>query len=142
MMNLRYLISIYNKVSTTDDYGGQDIKFELLDTVFADVKKKKGTEVKRSKSNTAKRQVTFYIRWRNDITESSIIRFSDERGTNDYNIKSIKEDFAQEYKMYLRVKCEMTNNVIKEIIVPTEDFIIQESGYFILLEDANKINLE
>lgn len=141
-MNLRYLISIYNKVATKDDYGGEDIKFELLDTVFADVNKKKGNEVKRSKSQTAKRQVTFYIRWRNDITESSIIRFSDERGTNDYNIKSIKEDYTQEYKMYLRVKCEMTSNVVKEIIVPTEDFIILEDGYYILLESANKINLE
>lgn len=141
-MNLRYLISIYNKVATTDAYGGQDIKHELLDTVFADVNKKKGSEVKRSKSKTAKRQITFYIRYRSDITESSIIRFTDERGTNDYNIKSIKEDYTKEYKMYLRVKCEMAGNVIKEVIVPTEEFIILESGYFVLLEDANKINLE
>lgn len=141
-MRLRYKIKIYNKVATRDAYGGYDNKYELVDEVFADIVKKKGREIETSRSLIAKRYVTFLIRWRNDFTESSIIKFTDERGTNDYNIKSIKQDYTGQYKMYLLVKAEMTKNVIHDIFVDTGDFIILENGSYILQENNYKINIE
>ena len=112
-MKLRYPIKLYQKTVVKDDYGGEDISYTLLDEVFADIEDSSDSEVEESKSQTAKRAFYFIMRYRDDLNESDIIRYTDERGHNDYDIISINEDFTKGYKMYIKVEAEMASNVVK-----------------------------
>ena len=90
-MRLRYPIELHRKIVERDDYGGEDIRYGLLSSEFADIQKQKGTEGEESSAQTAKRKVFFIIRYRTDLNEGDVISYTDERGTNDYNITSINE---------------------------------------------------
>lgn len=112
-MKLRYPIALYKKAAIKDDYGGEDISYNLLDNVWADIIDSADSEEEASESMTAKRSYFFIMRYRDDLNESDLIRYEDERGTNDYNIISINEDFSKNYKMYIKVEAEMFSNVVK-----------------------------
>ena len=139
-MRLRYPIDIYKKIVERDSYGGEDIRYGLLSSEFADIQKQKGTEGEESSAQTAKRKVFFIIRYRTDLNEGDVISYTDERGTNDYNITSINEYQKRGYKMYLIVEGMMANNIVKRQELTTiQPAILQEDGTPILNESYLEI---
>ena len=139
-MRLRYPIELHRKIVIRDDYGGEDIRFALLSSEFADIQKQKGTEGEESNAQTAKRKVFFIIRYRTDLNEGDVISYTDERGTNDYNITSINEYQKRGYKMYLIVEGMMANNIVKRQELTTiQPAILQEDGTPILNESYLEI---
>ena len=139
-MRLRYPIELHRKIVERDDYGGEDIRFGLLSSEFADIQKQKGTEGEESNAQTAKRKVFFIIRYRTDLNEGDVISYTDERGTNDYNITSINEYQKRGYKMYLIVEGMMANNIVKRQELTTiQPAILQEDGTPILNESYLEI---
>ena len=139
-MRLRYPIDIYKKIVERDSYGGEDIRYGLLSSEFADIQKQKGTEGEESNAQTAKRKVFFIIRYRTDLNEGDVISYTDERGTNDYNITSINEYQKRGYKMYLIVEGMMANNIVKRQELTTiQPAILQEDGTPILNESYLEI---
>ena len=139
-MRLRYPIELHRKIVERDDYGGEDIRFALLSSEFADIQKQKGTEGEESNAQTAKRKVFFIIRYRTDLNEGDVISYTDERGTNDYNITSINEYQKRGYKMYLIVEGMMANNIVKRQELTTiQPAILQEDGTPILNESYLEI---
>ena len=139
-MRLRYPIELHRKIVERDDYGGEDIRFGLLSSEFADIQKQKGTEGEESSAQTAKRKVFFIIRYRTDLNEGDVISYTDERGTNDYNITSINEYQKRGYKMYLIVEGMMANNIVKRQELTTiQPAILQEDGTPILNESYLEI---
>lgn len=139
-MRLRYPIELHRKIVERDGYGGEDIRFALLSSEFADIQKQKGTEGEESNAQTAKRKVFFIIRYRTDLNEGDVISYTDERGTNDYNITSINEYQKRGYKMYLIVEGMMANNIVKRQELTTiQPAILQEDGTPILNESYLEI---
>ena len=139
-MRLRYPIELHRKIVIRDDYGGEDIRYGLLSSEFADIQKQKGTEGEESSAQTAKRKVFFIIRYRTDLNEGDVISYTDERGTNDYNITSINEYQKRGYKMYLIVEGMMANNIVKRQELTTiQPAILQEDGTPILNESYLEI---
>ena len=139
-MRLRHPIDIYKKIVERDSYGGEDIRYGLLSSEFADIQKQKGTEGEESSAQTAKRKVFFIIRYRTDLNEGDVISYTDERGTNDYNITSINEYQKRGYKMYLIVEGMMANNIVKRQELTTiQPAILQEDGTPILNESYLEI---
>ena len=139
-MRLRYPIELHRKIVERDDYGGEDIRYGLLSSEFADIQKQKGTEGEESSAQTAKRKVFFIIRYRTDLNEGDVISYTDERGTNDYNITSINEYQKRGYKMYLNVEGMMANNIVKRQELTTiQPAILQEDGTPILNESYLEI---
>lgn len=139
-MRLRYPIELHRKIVVRDDYGGEDIRFALLSSEFADIQKQKGTEGEESSAQTAKRKVFFIIRYRTDLNEGDVISYTDERGANDYNITSINEYQKRGYKMYLIVEGMMANNIVKRQELTTiQPAILQEDGTPILNESYLEI---
>ena len=139
-MRLRYPIELHRKIVERDDYGGEDIRYGLLSSEFADIQKQKGTEGEESNAQTAKRKVFFIIRYRIDLNEGDVISYTDERGTNDYNITSINEYQKRGYKMYLIVEGMMANNIVKRQELTTiQPAILQEDGTPILNESYLEI---
>ena len=139
-MRLRYPIELHRKIVVRDDYGGEDIRFALLSSEFADIEKQKGSEGEESNAQTAKRKVFFIIRYRTDLNEGDVISYTDERGTNDYNITSINEYQKRGYKMYLIVEGMMANNIVKRQELTTiQPAILQEDGTPILNESYLEI---
>ena len=139
-MRLRYPIELHRKIVERDDYGGEDIRYGLLSSEFADIQKQKGTEGEESSAQTAKRKVFFIIRYRTDLNEGDVISYTDERGTNDYNITSINEYQKRGYKMYLIVEGMMANNIVKRQELTTiQPAILQEDGTPILNESYLEI---
>jgi len=134
-LRLRYPIDIYKKIVERDSYGGEDIRYGLLSSEFADIEKQKGSEGEESSAQTAKRKAFFIIRYREDINEGDLITYKDERGENDYNITAINEYQKRGYKMYLVVEAMMANNIIKKQELTTvQPAILQEDGTPILNE--------
>ena len=139
-MRLRYPIELHRKIVKRDDYGGEDIRYGLLSSEFADIEKQKGTEGEESNAQTAKRKVFFIIRYRTDLNEGDVISYTDERGTNDYNITSINEYQKRGYKMYLIVEGMMANNIVKRQELTTiQPAILNEDGTPILNESYLEI---
>jgi len=139
-LRLRYPIELHRKIVERDDYGGEDIRYGLLSSEFADIQKQKGTEGEESSAQTAKRKVFFIIRYRTDLNEGDVISYTDERGTNDYNITSINEYQKRGYKMYLIVEGMMANNIVKRQELTTiQPAILQEDGTPILNESYLEI---
>jgi len=139
-LRLRYPIELHRKIVERDDYGGEDIRYGLLSSEFADIQKQKGTEGEESNAQTAKRKVFFIIRYRTDLNEGDVISYTDERGTNDYNITSINEYQKRGYKMYLIVEGMMANNIVKRQELTTiQPAILQEDGTPILNESYLEI---
>ena len=139
-MRLRYPIDIYKKIVERDSYGGEDIRYGLLSSEFADIEKQKGLEGEESSAQTAKRKAFFIIRYRDDINEGDLITYKDERGENDYNITAINEYQKRGYKMYLVVEAMMANNITKKQELTTvQPAILQEDGTPILNESYLEI---
>ena len=131
-MRLRYPIDIYKKIVERDSYGGEDIRYGLLSSEFADIEKQKGSEGEESSAQTAKRKAFFIIRFRDDINEGDLITYKDERGENDYQKRG--------YKMYLVVEAMMANNITKKQELTTvQPAILQEDGTPILNESYLEI---
>ena len=139
-MRLRYPIDIYKKIVERDSFGGEDIRYGLLSSEFADIEKQKGSEGEESSAQTAMRKAFFIIRFRDDINEGDLITYKDERGENDYNITAINEYQKRGYKMYLVVEAMMANNITKKQELTTvQPAILQENGTPILNESYLEI---
>ena len=139
-MRLRYPIDIYKKIVERDCFGGEDIRYGLLSSEFADIEKQKGSECEESSAQTAKRKAFFIIRYRDDINEGDLITYKDERGENDYNITAVNEYQKRGYKMYLVVEAMMANNITKKQELTTvQPAILQEDGTPILNESYLEI---
>jgi len=139
-LRLRYPIDIYKKIVERDNYGGEDIRYGLLSSEFADIEKQKGSEGEESSAQTAMRKAFFIIRYRDDINEGDLITYKDERGENDYNITAINEYQKRGYKMYLVVEAMMANNITKKQELTTvQPAILQEDGTPILNESYLEI---
>ena len=139
-MRLRYPIDIYKKIVERDSFGGEDIRYGLLSSEFADIEKQKGSEGEESSAQTAMRKAFFIIRYRDDINEGDLITYKDERGENDYNITAINEYQKRGYKMYLVVEAMMANNITKKQELTTvQPAILQEDGTPILNESYLEI---